>query len=157
METELTTRLSDYRSIEVLNKQFCYFLDRCMNAELLDLFTDDAYYRHGSRISRGREEIAAVFAIRVSGSPRTARHVQTGLLIDFHGDGIARGSSCCVTFAADSVPPIVGTQPLLVADFDDDYRKCSDGRWRIERREIERIFVAEGNSGPVASKAYVDR
>lgn len=155
METELAFNVAEFSAhwaIDILNKQFCFYLDHCRNTELLDLFTDDAYYRHGDRISTGRDEISSIFAARVACSPRTARHLQTGLLIELCSDTLAKGRSCCVTFAADAMPPILGAQPLLVADFSDDYRKCSDGRWRICRREIERIFVAAGNEGPVASK-----
>lgn len=155
METEIAAwlkELREHQAIEVLNKQFCHYLDHCMNAELLDLFTEGAHYRHGDRLAQGKSEIAAVFAARVSDSPRTARHVQTGLLIVLSSDSIATGRSCCVTFAADAKPPVIDTQPLLVADFNDVYEKGSDGRWRISERNIERIFVAPGNPGPVGSK-----
>ena len=144
--------LNAYREIEVLNNQFCFFLDRSMNDKLLELFAEDAYYRHGDRVSQGRDEIAEVFAARVADAPRTARHVQTGLLIDLASEAQATGVSCCVTYAADAEPPIVGTEPLLVADFYDDYRKGDDGRWRISARNIKRVFVAPGNTGPVGSK-----
>jgi hypothetical protein len=148
MATELSI-LADRLAIEDLNSRFCYYLDRCMNAELLELFTSDAHYRHGERRSLGHEEIAAVFNARNHGSPRTARHVQTGLLIDMKSRTTAAGSSCCVTFAANALPPVQGTEPLLVADFYDEYVKCDDGQWRIKSRDIERIFVSPGNSGPV--------
>lgn len=146
-------QLNAYREIEVLNNQFCFFLDRCMNEELLDLFTVDAHYQHGDRVSRGRDEIAQVFAARVAGSPRTARHVQTGLLIQLENAVNATGMSCCVTYAADAAPPVTGTEPILIADFNDKYIKGDDGRWRIRARDIKRIFVSPTNSGPVGSQA----
>jgi hypothetical protein len=145
--------LESYREIEVLNSRFCFYLDRCMNDELLDLFTEDAFYQHGDRISHGREEIGSVFAARVSEAPRTARHVQTGLLINLGTDKRATGTSCCVTYAANASPPIVGTEPLLVADFYDEYEKGDDGQWRISARDIKRVFVAPGNTGPVGTQA----
>ena len=148
-------QLNAYREIEVLNNQFCFFLDRCMNEELLDLFTVDAHYQHGDRVSRGRDEIAQVFAARVAGSPRTARHVQTGLLIQLQDARNATGVSCCVTYAADAVPPVSGTEPHLIADFNDKYTKGDDGQWRISARDITRIFVSPDNSGPVGSQASI--
>ncbi len=53
----------------------------------------------------------------------------------------------CLTFAADGEPPLPAT-PHLVADFDDVYERA-DGAWRFRERHIRRIFVAEGNPGPV--------
>lgn len=44
-----------------------------------------------------------------------------------------------------------GTIPHLVADFEDRYRLCDDGRWRIAERHIRRIFEAPDNPGPVHS------
>ena len=61
----------------------------------------------------------------------------------------ATGSSVCITFAADAAPPVVPASVHLVADFFDEYVRCADGRWRISKREIERIFVDPSNSGPV--------
>ncbi|MCB1638218.1 MAG: hypothetical protein KDI15_05165, partial [Thiothrix sp.] len=61
----------------------------------------------------------------------------------------ATGCSVVTTWAANGVIPINHAEPHLVADFDDTYIRGADGRWRIERREISRIFVAQDNTGPV--------
>jgi hypothetical protein len=54
-----------------------------------------------------------------------------------------------MTFACDGIPPISPATPFLVADFIDEYQHCPDGRWRISKRHIERIFTASDNKGPV--------
>jgi hypothetical protein len=40
-----------------------------------------------------------------------------------------------------------------VADFDDVYRRCEDGRWRFRERHITRVFVSAANTGPYGQAA----
>lgn len=151
METlsERIERLERYRALEELNADFCRYLDNNMVEELADLFCEDADYSHGKRSSKGRAEIKALFSNRSARGPRTSRHMQTGLRFTEVNAGSARGYSVCMTFAQDGTAPISSADPFLVADFIDEYRLCGDGRWRIARRHIERIFTAPDNSGPV--------
>ncbi len=136
-------------AIEDLNRNFCHYLDYDMVDELADLFTEDCSYSHGSRMSEGRGEIHALFSDRIAAGIRTSRHLQTGLEITVHDSKRATGKSVCLTFACDQSPPISPATPFLVADFIDEYLCSSDGRWRIHRRHIERIFTAAENRGPV--------
>lgn len=115
------------------------------------LFTADAYYAHGSRVSRGHGELKSLFTQRLVNGPRTARHLQTGLRFDMQDVNEASGESVCLTFGADAAPPIADATPHLVADFSDIYSRDGDTGWRISRRVITRIFVAKGNLGPVGS------
>ena len=141
----LETRLA----LEELNSNFCYFLDHGHIEKLLDLFTENAEYSHGTRRSHGREEIAKVFNRRTEAGPRTARHLYSGLHIEILSPTQARGTSVCMTFAYDGVAPVAQASPHLVADFIDEYTCDAGGTWRIGKRHIERIFVAENNTGPV--------
>ncbi|MGI9537394.1 MAG: nuclear transport factor 2 family protein [Desulfocapsaceae bacterium] len=149
METEL--KISDLQvirqEINDLNNDFCYYLDHGMVDELVELFCEDALYTHGQRTSSGREEIRQLFKGR-GAKNRTSRHIQSGLRIQVRDSAHAAGQSVCLTFGADAQPPVSPATPYLVADFIDEYQLCDDGRWRIWRRHIERIFVAEDNRGP---------
>ena len=153
MATELTTdkRVPIELALRQLNADFCYHLDHNDTARLIDLFTKDAEYSHGERMSVGRDEISALFARRNESGNRTARHMQSGLRFEITSDNSAKGNSVCMTFAADQKPPIATASPHLVADFIDDYELCADNRWRICRRHIERIFVDPKNAGPVGT------
>ncbi len=135
--------------IEDLNRDFCHYLDYGMAEELVRLFTEDCSYSHGSRLSSGRDEVHALFSDRISAGVRTSRHLQTGLKITVHDSKRASGKSVCLTFACDQSPPITPATPFLVADFIDEYLRSSDGKWRIHKRHIERIFTAAENKGPV--------
>jgi hypothetical protein len=136
-------------ALQDLNAEYTYLLDHNRVDALAELFTEDAVYTHGNRRSDGRGAIRALFAARSSSGSRTARHLSTGLKVHIDSESVARGSSVCLTFAFDGLPPITPAIPYLVADFEDTYRFCADGRWRFSARNIQRIFVAEGNPGPV--------
>ena len=141
---QLAARLA----LEDLNTDFVYFLDHDEVDALIDLFCDDAIYTHGERRSEGRSEIAELFRKRAASGTRTARHISSGLRLNIESATQARGTSVCLTFAGDSAPPLPA-KPLLVADFIDVYRLCDDGKWRFQRRDIQRIFVDPAHPDPV--------
>jgi len=139
-------------ALQDLNNAFVHTLDHDHVEELVDLFTEEAVYTHGDRRSEGREAIRALFEARRAAGVRTARHLSTGLMLQIDSATLARGRSVCLTFAFDGPPPVTPATPHLVADFEDRYQRCADGRWRIAERHIRRIFVAADNPGPVGSK-----
>jgi ketosteroid isomerase-like protein len=141
-------RLEIRLALEDLNADFAYYLDHGRIDALVDLFCEDALYTHGERRSQGRNEIETLFRKRASGVERTSRHLYSGLRLSIDGATEARGTSVCLTFAADGPPPHPA-EPLLVADFEDRYRRCEDGRWRFIERHIRRIFSDPANPGPV--------
>ena len=145
-------RLTIRVALEELNTAFCYHLDHNEVDALLELFVDDVYYTHGSRVSRGKAELAEVFRNRSATETRTARHMYSGLKLDIESPTRARGTSVCMTFAAYGEPPLTPAIPTLVADFVDEYLRGDDGRWRIKERHIHRIFVAPDNPGPIGQK-----
>ena len=136
-------------ALEDLNTAFCYHLDHNEVEPLIDLFADDVYYTHGSRVSRGRAELAKVFRGRSTAQVRTSRHMYSGLKIEIESATRARGTSVCMTFGAYGEPPLSPAVPTLVADFVDAYERGGDGRWRFKERHIHRVFVAPDNTGPL--------
>lgn len=153
MATELSSnaRTQVELTLRRLNADFCYYLDHNDTADLVDLFTADARYTHGQRLSVGRDAINELFDKRNESGNRTARHMQSGLRFEIIDETSATGNSVCMTFAADGKPPIATAMPHLVADFIDEYKLCTDGRWRISRRHIERIFTDPQNEGPIGA------
>jgi hypothetical protein len=139
-------------ALEDLNTAFCYHLDHNEVEKLLDLFTDDVYYTHGPRRTNGKAELEQVFRSRTATSPRTSRHLYSGLKLDIESATRARGTCVCMTFGQNGEPPLAPAIPILVADFDDAYERGDDGRWRIRERHIQRIFVDSPQSGPLGQK-----
>ena len=148
---ELAIRLA----IEQLNAAFAYHLDHDQVEPLVDLFTANARYSHGERRTEGREALRALFVARTATGPRTTRHFYSGLRIDIHDQRSASGHSVWMAFAANQAPPVGFCTPHLVADFIDRYVLSADGRWRIEQRDIQRIFAASAeahNAVPTADR-----
>jgi len=139
-------------ALEDLNTAFCYCLDHNEVEPLIDLFTEDVYYTHGPRVSRGRDEIAKLFRARSNGPLRTSRHMYSGLKIEIESATRARGTSVCMTFGSYGEPPLSPAIPTLVADFVDAYERGTDGKWRFKERHIHRVFVAPDNTGPLGQQ-----
>ena len=146
-------RLTIRVALEELNTAFCYYLDHDDVDALLELFVDDVYYTHGSRVSRGKAELEQVFRSRSATAKRTARHLYSGLKLEIESATHARGTCVCMTFGAYGEPPLSPAIPTLVADFVDAYVRGDDGRWRFRERHIHRIFVAPDNPGPLGQKS----
>jgi hypothetical protein len=142
-------RLTIRAALEDLNTAFCHHLDHDDVDALLELFVDDVYYTHGTRVSRGKSELAQVFRGRSATQKRTSRHLYSGLKLDIESATHARGTSVCMTFGQYGEPPLSPAVPTLVADFIDDYVRGDDGKWRFKERHIHRIFVAPDNTGPL--------
>ena len=137
-------------ALEDLNADFAYYLDHGHVDALVDLFCEDAHYSHGDRHSHGRAEIETLFRNRAAAA-RTSRHIYSGLRLTIESPRAAKGTSVCLTFAADGPPPHPA-RPLLVADFVDRYKCDTDGRWRFLERHIRRIFVDPASPGPVGRR-----
>jgi len=153
IELDRLAHLEARLAIQDLNTNFCHYLDHGEIDKLIALFTVDANYSHGTRLSIGIAQIRQLFFQRASAGTRTARHMYSGLKVDFVGPTVATGHSVCMTFADNSRPPISPATPFLVADFFDEYVRESDGRWLIAKRHIERIFVDSKNNGPIGQPA----
>ena len=77
-------RLTIRAALEDLNTAFCHHLDHDDVDELLGLFTDDVYYTHGTRVSRGKAELEQVFR------GRDVRGVWRAAVVAGHSDARRR-------------------------------------------------------------------
>lgn len=135
--------------IEALNAEFAYLIDHDQSELVADLFTIEGIYaRSTGERSVGRDAIRAGYQKRKDKGPRTARHVFSNLRLTPREDGRVGGNCILTLFAEDGLPPRPAN-PLVVADYDDIYECCEDGRWRFAERTITWIFVREGASSPL--------
>jgi uncharacterized protein (TIGR02246 family) len=134
-------RLDDRLAIERLNKEFGHQLDRGDADGFAALFTRDALYTNGDRVSKGRDAVREFYIGRTAGGERTSRHFATGLIITFDGQDWASGISVCATYSALGRPEIRSTIPAVIADFEDRYERV-EGCWLIAVRHIRPIFRA---------------
>lgn len=135
--------------IEALNAEFAYLIDHDQSDRVADLFTEDGVYgRSSGARSVGRETIRDSYRRRKEHGIRTARHIFTNLRLTPIDDSRVRGS-CVLTLFAQDGPPPHPANPLVVADYDDLYELCGDGRWRFRKRIVTWIFAREGASSPL--------
>ncbi len=144
-------RVADTLAIHALNADFAHHLDHGEVERLLELFTPDARYSNGPRVSVGRAEIETLLRSRTAGGVRTSRHMFSGLRVTFSGPETAEATSVCMSFARNAAPPVDGTAPFLVADFIDAYVRQKDGRWQIQARDIRPVF-RDPNGQPPGSR-----
>lgn len=142
--------------IEALIAEFAWLIDRGDSSKVADLFTEDGRYgRSTGQASVGRDAIRAAYGARLARGPRTSRHVYTNLRLESVAPKRVRGSCILTLFAEDGVPPLPA-DPLLVADYDDEYVLCDDGQWRFQSRIVSWIFTSEatkrGGGLPLGTK-----
>ncbi len=125
--------------IEELVYAHAWLLDHGRGEEIADLYTDDGVMLGVGPERHGREGILGY--ARARKPSRTARHVCTNLRLESLDEGRIAGAFIITLYRSDDTPPLDAT-PVAVADINDEYRLCSDGRWRIARRHIAIVFEA---------------
>jgi hypothetical protein len=129
--------------IEALNAEFAWLIDRGDSSKVADLFIEAGRYgRSTGETSVGRDEIRLAYSARIARGPRTSRHVFTNLRLEQIAPGRVRGTLILTLYARDALPPIPA-QVLFIADYDDIYCLCEDGRWRYESRLVTRVCTSE--------------
>ncbi|OWT65848.1 nuclear transport factor 2 family protein [Candidimonas nitroreducens] len=142
--------------LEALNAEFAWLIDRGDSSLVAELFTEDgAYERSTGEASRGRAALREAYAGRLANGPRTSRHIYTNFRFEQVSAEKVRGSCILTLYAANGVPPLPA-EPLLVADYDDEYALGADGRWRFALRKVTWIFRNprrnEGGGLPLGGK-----
>jgi len=142
--------------IEALHTEFAWRIDRGDPSTVADLFTaDGCYSRSTGESSIGQDAIRMAYAARTNRGPRTARHIFSNLRLHDISNNAVKGACILTLFAEDGLPPR-RAEPLLIADYDDEFLYGADGVWRFKSRLITWIFTRpEGGLGrtlPLGSK-----
>lgn len=139
---EMAAQAADRLAIEELNAWFCHCLDTQQYDSLGEVLTPDVHYTSGPRTLIGLDTVITQFTTRAQQTlPRTTRHLQSGLRLQFDADGLtAHGLSVAVNYAAHGEAPADSLTPFVVADFTDTYQRGQDDRWRIKTRIITPIL-----------------
>jgi len=140
-------RIADRMAIASLSDRFGRALDTNDLAMFLSIFAEDVDYRSGPRHLPGIAALEQFFTQRAGGG-RVSRHFYSGLIIAFDGEDSATASSNWITFGGAGPLPISGTEPFMVADVHDSYRRIG-GRWLITRREVVPVFRNDNAAPPV--------
>ncbi|MGH7897462.1 MAG: nuclear transport factor 2 family protein [Candidatus Binatia bacterium] len=138
--------------IEELVVENAYLLDRGRFREILELYTDDCevsrpappFTGPQNQIIRGRAALAEWYASPAAwpATPRTMRHVVTNLRVTRLADDRAAATLTWTGYRYEGAGVSLAV-PMAVGDYEDEYRKGGDGRWRIHRRKVTIAFLNE--------------
>lgn len=123
------TELEDRFAIMNLRAQYCHLLDGERWDELMDMFTEDAVF-HGMERAEGKDQVLAFFQGLVPGVMEASWHHSFSESIHLDGD---RAYGRC-KWNAPSV--IDGIGFIASGHYDDEFRRCDDGKWRYSARLI---------------------
>jgi hypothetical protein len=132
----------DYQTraeIEEIIHLHAWLLDHGRGEEIVELYTSD-----GVMLGVGPDRIgrAGVLDYAKARKPsRTARHVCSNLRVQQVDSEHATSTFMIALFRSDDRPPLDAT-PIALADINDAYSRCEDGRWRIAERRIAIVFEA---------------
>jgi 3-phenylpropionate/cinnamic acid dioxygenase small subunit len=148
--------------LEELVVENAYLLDRGRFTELLELYTDDCemfrplppFTEQKEERIRGRAALAAWYAgPGWPKTPRTMRHVVSNLRLGDVSERRVTATVALIGYRYEGAG-ISAAQPMMVGDYEDEYRCGDDGRWRIHRRRVviaflnrELVEVASANAG----------
>jgi hypothetical protein len=120
--------------LTALCTEYVWRLDNGHAARVPELFTEDGAWEGPWGMMRGRAELETAWNARAQRAVRT-RHMLTNLRFLRHDADRASGQVGQIVFVAegDSAFP---TDPTIIAENIDQYRRGSDGVWRFESRRI---------------------
>jgi ketosteroid isomerase-like protein len=124
-------------------------LDLTGGATVTKLCTDDCTYMLGGTPHTGHAAISAFYAARnervrtqQKDGIRTQRHALTNLRVTFKGADNAEGKFLVVNYSAEGPAPALNlVGPTIVADARMEFRRETDGEWRISLFDSTPVFV----------------
>ena len=128
-----------HQAIDRLVTEHAWLIDHGQAARVAALYTDDARVLGIGPDKIGMAAIQAWADERAAMTGRRSRHVQSGLRLVPVSEEECRGSLVLTLYRHDG-PGKADTAPLLVADYDDVYRRGADGAWRFAERRLSVIF-----------------
>ncbi len=120
--------------LTALCTEYVWRLDNGHAARVPELFTEDGAWTGPWGVMRGRAELEKAWTARAQRDVRT-RHMLTNLRFVRHAEDRASGQVSQIVFVANGDAPFP-TDPNIIAENIDDYRRGGDGIWRLENRRI---------------------
>ena len=128
-------------AIECLVQEHAWLIDHGRADELPDLYTEDGRVLGIGADKIGRAAIAAWAQERVAMMGRLSRHAQSNLRLTQGAGGLVHGTLLLTLYRHDG-PGMGPALPLLIAEYEDTYRRGGDGTWRFVERRLSVLFGA---------------
>ena len=116
-------------------------VDRNNAKNALDFYTPDCVYQMVDHRMEGHAPIKAYYDYRDARGARLVRHVVSNLRAHVQGREQASLDGTMCVYAADGVPVLPSTPPIMVADIEGDFVREGDGPWRFKRFQIKALFT----------------
>jgi SnoaL-like domain len=148
--------LSDIQAVRTLQFKYGYYMDKCLFAEIVDLFADDAVLYFMNGIFRGKRGARRLYG-GASGLNGPAygmlfEHIMAQDIVDVAPDrATARGRFRCFLQAGvheskQDAPPRIPAQFLEAGIYENEYVKA-DGVWKIKLFNYRIVYQARLEEG----------
>ncbi len=127
------------QAIEQLVAEHAWLIDHGQADRVAALFTEDARLLGIGPDKIGQAAIRAWTAERAAMTGRRSRHVQSNLRLVAVSPNECRGTVVLTLYRHDG-PGKADPAPLMVAEYDDTYRKGADDVWRFAERRLSVLF-----------------
>jgi len=121
--------------------EYWWDVDRDDAARAPAFYTDDCVYLMCGHRMEGPAAVKGYYDFRAARGPRLVRHVATNLLVRVVSPDVARLDGILSVYAADGVPVLPSTPPIMVADTRCEFVRGGDGQWRFRLHEITALFT----------------
>lgn len=108
--------------------------------EAMDFYTADCVYDMCGHRMEGPAAVGDYYGYRASRGERLVRHVLTNLRAKVQAPGQVAVQGVLTVYAADGVPELPSSPPILVADNHATFVREADGAWRMRRHGIVALF-----------------
>lgn len=134
----MTAAMAIRGELEALLARFAWQVDHDHGHGVEELFTPGGVYGFSFGDLVGREQIAGFYELRRA-ALRTSRHLFTNLHIH-RADASSASATCVLTLHAAKGSAPLPLDPVMVADYDDEYVRGEDGIWRFASRRVSLVF-----------------
>ncbi len=127
-------------AIGALLADYWHEVDHYWGRNAHQLYTEDGVFAIGSDHMNGPAAIQAFYKWREGRGAREARHVISNLRVVQLDDGHVEVACILCLYAADGVPVLPSSPPILIADEVGECVRGSDGLWRFRSHFLKPVF-----------------
>jgi hypothetical protein len=120
--------------------EYWWDVDRDGAGRALEFYTEDCVYLMCDHRMEGHAAVKAYYDYRDARGPRLVRHVLTNLRARVKAPDCATLDAVLSVYAADGVPVLPSTPPIMIADNSCELVRGADGVWRFRVHRITALF-----------------
>lgn len=120
--------------------EYWWDVDRDGAGRALEFYTEDCVYLMCDHRMEGHAAIRRYYDYREARGPRLVRHVVTNLCARALASDRATLDAVLCVYAADGVPVLPSTPPIMIADNSCEFVRGGDGAWRFRVHRITPLF-----------------